>query len=55
MEGGRKSRWRTGIVAIGSIAEVTDDLKKGALDGGLGDTNLGDVVLEAPNASNVGD
>jgi hypothetical protein len=53
MKGGRKSRWRTGVVAIGSIAEMTDDLNKRVLNRGLGDTNLGDVVLKASNASNV--
>jgi hypothetical protein len=50
MKGGRKSRWRTGVVAIGSIAEMTDDLNKRVLNRGLGDTNLGDVVLKASNA-----
>lgn len=53
MKGGRESGWRAGIVAMGSIAQMADDLDESVLNGGLGDTNLGNVALKASNASKV--
>ena len=42
------------VVQGGAAAEIGGDLEEGVLDGGLGEPDVGDVGLEAADASGRG-